>query len=189
MIPINLIRQYYFCPRIVYFNLLTDIKPIFPKHIELGNDYHLLQYQLTKNRKFKKLKIDYEKILTEFYLENKELNINGIVDLAFICKDEIIPVEYKFIENKPSFAYILQTVGYGILLEKEFKKPFKRGFIIYSNNIKFYQIILDEKLKNNFSKTLKNIEKILENGILPNSSASEAKCSQCEYLNYCDDRI
>lgn len=26
-------------------------------------------------------------------------------------------------------------------------------------------------------------------GVFPNSSASEKQCSQCEYLNFCDDRF
>ena len=189
MIPINLIRQYHFCPRIVYFNLLTNIKPVYPRHVNLGSEYHQLQYNLTKNRKFKKLQIDYKDILLEKYLENEELNINGKVDMAFVCDDEIIPIEFKFMDKKPSYAYILQVVGYGILLEKEFGLPFKRGFIIYANNIKFFPININEKVKNDFLNTIKKIEQIEKAGILPHSSADENKCSQCEYLNYCDDRI
>jgi len=189
MIAVNLIRQYHFCPRIVYFNLLTNIKPVFPRHTDLGKEYHKLQYQLTKNRKFTKLHINYKEILLEKYLEDELLHINGIVDLAFICDDEVIPVEFKFIEKKPSYAYILQVVGYGLLLERKFGLPFKRGFIVYSNNIKFHQITFNEKLKEDFLTTVKEIEKIEELGILPYSSADEKKCSQCEYLNYCDDRI
>ena len=80
-------------------------------------------------------------------------------------------------------------VGYGLLLERRFSIPFKRGFIVYSNNIKFHQITFNEKLKEDFFKTVKEIEKIEELGILPYSSADENRCSQCEYLNYCDDRI
>lgn len=189
MIPINLIRQYYFCPRIVYFQLLTNIKPIYPRHTQLGKEYHQLQYKLIKHRRFKKLNIDYKNILTEKYLENEQLGINGKVDMAFICEKEVVPVEFKFIEKKPSYAYILQLAGYGILLEKEFNIPFNRGFIIYSNNIKFYKIVFNEKIKDDFLKTIDNIKEIVKRGILPYSSANENKCSQCEYINYCDDRI
>jgi len=50
MIPINLIRQYHFCPRIVYFNLLTNIKPIYPRHVSLGDAYHQMQEKLGVNK-------------------------------------------------------------------------------------------------------------------------------------------
>lgn len=189
MIPINLIRQYKFCPRIVYFNLLTNIKPIYPRQVSLGSDYHDLQNEMIKSRKFKKFNIEFEEILYDKYLENVELNICGKVDLAFLCEDEVIPVEFKHIEKKYSYSHILQLVGYGLLLEKEFNKKLTKAFIIYSNNMKFHKIEILDKHKKDFFEVVKDIEEILKNDIMPNSSADENKCAQCEYLNFCDDRF
>ena len=84
---------------------------------------------------------------------------------------------------------MLQVIGYGILLERRYNLEFKRGFIIYSNNIKFYPINVTKTLKDDFFKTIEKIKNIIDKGNLPFSSASENKCSQCEYLNFCDDRI
>jgi len=189
MIPINLIRQYKFCPRIVYFNLLTNIKPIFPRQVSLGSDYHDLQNEMIKSRKFKKFHIEYEEVLNDKYFENESLNICGKVDLAFLCKDEIIPCEFKYIDKKPSYSHILQLVGYGLLLQNEYQKQFKTAFIIYSNNMKFYKINITDKHKKDFFETIKKCEQIIKNDILPNSSCDENQCRQCEYLNYCDDRF
>jgi len=190
MIPINLIRQYHFCPRIVYYNLLTNIKPIYPRHVSLGNDYHKLQEKLSKNRKFKKLKIDYEKLIINKYLEDDDLKISGIIDLAFITKDQVIPIEFKGnLTKKPTYSHILQLYGYGYLLRKHYKLDFKQAFILYDKGIKFHHINITSKIQNDFFKTIKNIKQIIKKGILPHSSATEKQCSQCEYLNFCDDRI
>ena len=189
MIAINLIRQYLFCPRIVYFNLLTNIKPIYPRHVKLGEDYHILQHKLLSHRRFKKLNINYNKIIVEKYLEDEVLEIDGKVDMAFICDEEIIPVEFKFIDKKPSLSHKLQLAGYAILLERNYNLAVKTGIIIYGNNIKFYRIIIDENLKNKFFEVLSKIKDIENSGIFPNSSASENQCLQCEYLNFCDDRF
>jgi CRISPR-associated exonuclease Cas4 len=189
MIPINLIRQYHFCPRIVYFNLLTNIKPIYPKHVQLGVEYHNLQEKLSKNRKFKKLNIDYKKVILDKYLENHTLDIVGKVDLALITETSVIPIEFKNIDRKPSYSHILQLYGYGYLLSCEYDLEFKEAFVVYSNNLKLHHINITPKIKKDFIKTLDNIKNILDKGIFPNSSASEAKCSQCEYINFCDDRI
>lgn len=190
MIPMNLIRQYTFCPRIVYYNLLTNLKPIFPRQVSLGVEYHTLQEKLSKNRKFKKLDIDYTEVILDKYMEYEALNICGKVDLALISDDEVIPVEFKFIEaKKPSYSHKLQLYGYGRLLSHHYEKPFKRAIIIYSNNMKLFKVEVTEKLKDDFFKTLKAIEAIERKHILPNSSANELQCSQCEYLNYCDDRF
>ena len=189
MIPINLIRQYKFCPRIVYYNLLTNIKPIYPRQVNLGSDYHELQEEMLKSRKFKKFHIDFEEIISDKYFENENFNICGKVDLAFICKDEIIPCEFKDIEKKPSYSHVLQLVGYGIILQKEYDKKFEKAYIIYGNNIKFHKIEITKRHIKDFFDVIKNIEKILKNDILPNSSANESQCLQCEYLNFCDDRF
>ena len=45
------------------------------------------------------------------------------------------------------------------------------------------------KIKKDFFDTLKNIEQIVKKDTLPNSSADENRCGQCEYLNFCDDRF
>ncbi len=190
MIPISLIRQYIFCPRIVYYNLLTNIKPIYPRQVSLGNEYHTLQDRLSKNRKFKKLNIKYDEFVLNKYIENKDLNICGIVDLAFLSKDEVTPIEFKFINTKkPSYSHILQLYAYGLLLSKKYEKNFNQAIISYSNNMKIFKININDKIKNDFLKVLKEIEKIVKNDILPNSSADQYKCSQCEYLNFCDDRF
>ena len=189
MIPINLIRQYKFCPRIVYFNLLTNIKPVYPRQVNLGSEYHRLQTKMLKSRRFDKLGIEYDEILYEKYMEDYSLGICGIVDLAFVCNKTIIPVEFKDMEKKPSYSHVLQLVGYGLLLEKKYDLKFEKAFIIYSNNIKFYKIDITQKHKKDFINIINSCEELLNKAVFPNSSASESKCLQCEYLNYCDDRF
>jgi len=190
MIPISLIRQYVFCPRIVYYNLLTNIKPIYPRHISLGEDYHKLQEALSKNRKFIKLNIDYKDIILDTYIENEDLNLCGKLDLLLICDDEIIPIEFKWTDNKkPSYSHILQLYGYGLIASKEYEKNFTKSMIVYSNNMKIFNINITDKIKDDFFKIVKSIENIVKESILPNSNADDIKCSQCEYLNFCDDRI
>ncbi len=190
MIPINLIRQYTFCPRIVYYNLLTNIKPSFPRQVSLGSDYHILQEKLSVNRKFKKLNIQYREVILEKYIENEKLNICGIVDLALLSDEEVTPIEFKFVDSKkPSYSHVLQLYGYGILLSEKYNKDFKRAFISYSNNMKIFKIEITRKIEEDFFNVLSKIVKIVDANMLPESSADEKKCSQCEYLNYCDDRF
>jgi CRISPR-associated exonuclease Cas4 len=190
MIPVNLIRQYIFCPRIVYFSLLTNIKPIYPKHVRLGEEYHNIQEKLSKNRKFKKLNIEYHDIVQNRYYEDQKYNICGKVDLALICDDEVIPLEFKSSNSKKlQKGHIMQTIGYGILLSKEYNKKFKKAFVVYNNNLKLFQIDIQIPLKIEFFEYIKKIEKIVKNETFPNSSANENQCMQCEYINYCDDRF
>ena len=187
MIDINLIRQYIFCPRVVYFHLFSNIKPSFPRHVQLGHRYHDKQNALLTHRRFKKLQINYTQIISDYYLSNESIGLKGIVDIGFVCEDEVVACEYKFVK-KPQFSHILQVVGYSLLMEREFNKPAKRGYIIYGKNIKFQPVNI-LKYKKNFFEVLEKINFIYENEIFPDSSAAGDKCSQCEYINFCDDRF
>jgi CRISPR-associated exonuclease Cas4 len=149
-----------------------------------------MQEKLSKNRKFTKLNIEYEDVIMDKYFEDEKIGIAGKIDLALICKDEIIPIEFKDVETKkPTYSHILQLYGYGYLLSKNYNLDFKQAFIIYQNNIKLHHINITSKIKNDFFDTVDKIKQILDDDILPNSSANETKCSQCEYINFCDDRI
>jgi CRISPR-associated exonuclease Cas4 len=190
MIPVNLIRQYHFCPRIVYFNLLTNIHPVYPRHVSQGEAYHHIQEKLSRHRKFKKLNVDFDKVITGQYIEDDVLGIVGKIDLALLSKTEVIPIEFKQrYTHKPVWGHVLQLYGYGHLLSKYYGRNCERAFVIYEQNIKLHPIKMNDTIKNKFLETLAQIKQIEHSGIFPNSSASVEKCSQCEYLNFCDDRI
>jgi CRISPR-associated exonuclease Cas4 len=190
MIALHLIRQYHFCPRIVYYYLLTDIKPAYPRHVSLGEEFDALQTRLSKNRKFQKLHIDFEEVIQKKYLESNKLGICGEIDLALIGREEVVPVEYKHLKQKRiKLGHILQLYGYGRLLSETYKRVFERALVIYDKKLKFEQIVVTSQIRKSFFDTLEAIREIEQKGIMPNSSASEPQCKQCEFLNFCDDRF
>ncbi len=190
MIQVNLIRQYIFCPRIVYFNLLSNIKPVYPMHVEQGSIYHKKQDNLFSIRDFTKLNISYNEKLNNVYLEDETLGLCGLVDMCFICDNEVIAVEYKD-TNKSSISYAhkMQLAAYSLLLSNTYKKDSSRCIIIYGNNVRFHEVFIKEQDILQLKKILSKINKMVEKAVFPDSSAGEKKCLQCEYLNYCDDRF
>lgn len=190
MIQVNLIRQFIFCPRIVYFNLLSNIKPVYPLHVEHGSIYHNKQDKLFAIRDFVKLNITYNEKLNNIYIEDENLNLCGIVDTCFICDDEVVVVEYKNTNKSHiSYSHKMQLTAYSLLLSNKYHKCCRRGIIIYSNNLKYYEVLITENDIKNLHKILSKINEMVEKAVFPDSSAGDKKCLQCEYLNYCDDRF
>lgn len=187
MILISHIRQFIFCPRILYFYTFCDIKPLYPEYVSLGTQYHNRQNELFKSRKFLKFKLPIIKVYNNLYLQ--DLSMSGIADLVIECKDEIIVAEYKN-QNKPilSTGAKMQLIAYSILASKYLNKPFSKIMLICSNNLKFkiFDITNDDLIK--FDKVINSIKKMIDQEIFPHSNASMAACMQCEFKNYCDDR-
>lgn len=190
MIPVNLVRQFIFCPRIVYFNLLSNIKPVFPLHVYQGNLYHGKQDSLFSIRDFTKLHIEYNEKINNIYIEDENLNLCGIVDTCFICDDEVVVVEYKnTCKGRISYSHKMQLTAYSLLLSSKYNKRCNRGIIIYGNNLKYHEVNIGKNDIDNLYNILFKIDDLVKKAIFPDSSAGEKQCLQCEYLNYCDDRF
>lgn len=190
MLAISLIREYLFCPRILYFYTLSNISPKYPLHVNLGHSFHLKQDILLKSRSFARLKLDNFSLIKPFMLKDEELGIYGIFDLAFLLEDEVIPLEYKNLAfKKLYFSHKMQLSAYGMLLERLYKKTFKRAIIVHGNNLKCTSLNITKDDKSNLLEIIKNMQDLVKAGLFPSSSASDAKCLPCEFLNYCDDRF
>ncbi len=83
---------------------------------------------------------------------------------------------------------ILQLTAYGLLLQEKYDLPCQMGFILYETRGKTHQINFDEKRIQQVMIIRDKILNDLENSYMPDSPATPAQCTQCEYLNHCNDR-
>lgn len=185
-IPISLIRQHIFCPRIPYFELLYEVKVEKPYWTKIGQDHHKIMQSALKRVNFSRLGIRSKSITPKFNLKLSDENMNyyGVVDCLLITMENVIPVEFKLQGDAISLSHELQLSAYGILAEKIFNKKFETGLIIYGKREKIAICKRNDKV-------IKVVDEIISNLSLisvPESNAQISKCAQCEFLNYCNDR-
>ena len=194
-IPISMLRQFYFCPRIVFFSEFKDIQPVYGEWVNKGMDFHTRQEMLIKRRNLENLGIPKRaKLKTEIKLKSTAYNLHGVCDAAFFFVDQkgnnkIVPLEFKTSE-KISFVTgaELQIAAYAMLLEEQYSCTIDEGFILYGSKGKTYSVKINKEMKNKVKNTTARITSMFEMPIIPDSSATEKQCSQCEYLNFCADR-
>ena len=63
------------------------------------------------------------------------------------------------------------------------------GFIVFEKNAKTIPIEVDEKQKKELISLVEKIIEMIKKEKLPYSDATEEKCTQCEFENYCNDRF
>ena len=187
MILVSHIRQFVFCPRILYFYTFCDIKPVYPEYVNSGSQYHNRQNELFKNRKFIKFKLPIIKAHSNLYLQNQSMQ--GIADLVLECQNEIIVAEFKN-QNKPILnkGTKMQLIAYSKLASSHFAKPFSKIMLICGSNLKFKIFDIKSNDLAQFDSLIGQIDKMIEREQFPQSYASLAACMQCEFKNYCDDR-
>lgn len=191
-IPISMLRQYCFCPRIPYFYLVRQIVPAEKVWMRQGIDEHTRQSMLNKRRNLSRYGIDSENwtILHNVELFSETKSLHGICDAIIKAPLENILLEFKNTENLfNNTGSKIQLCAYALCYEEMFQTNVNRGFILYGKKGKCYEIAFDNELREKTEKTRDAIIKTIIKGTLPDSSAESNKCSQCEFFNFCSDRF
>lgn len=187
-LPISLIRQFLFCPRIPWFRQNIDREYRQPLWVKQGKEYQQRRESLLGKRPlFRNANQTGYSQKFDVKVQNTALAIHGRVDGVLETRNEIIPVEIKLNAGKPTRGHMLQLVGYGLCLESK-KFPAHRGIIVTGARQRRHEIRFTPALRADFLRTLENLRKVVAHPFLPPSSASLAKCAQCEHQNQCQDR-
>ncbi len=187
-IPVNLIRQWRYCPRVVFYMELMKIPVYRHAWIKQGIDFHELQKKLWRRRSYLRFKIESGTHHHNLSLCCNEVGLHGIVDMAIETDEMVYPVEFKLSPGSKKVGDILQLAAYSILLEKEFNKPSSTGFLAGGGK-DIHVIDIDNQKKRDVLVIADSIRRMLERGLKPESSATAKQCCACEFINYCNDRL
>ena len=187
-IPAEIIRQWCFCPRIVYYRKLLNLSACKPLWVEQGENTHLVLKSLLRRRRFSKLGIDKGQYYYDYFVKSEKHSINGKVDLIVECENAVYPFDYK-LGAKIHRGQMMQMLVYAIMVKEMFSKPVPFVTLLYGEKGKMIKTmdVTEENLLD-VLKLCDEIRKMIDIGIKPNSNASIKQCIQCEYLNHCNDR-
>lgn len=161
--------------------------------VERGKKAHIDIERLMKRRDLARIGLSkLYNLKQEISLSSEKLHIHGICDGFIETKDpkHFFPFEIKSSPTpQPSRSAALQLCAYAMMLEEHLGSQIKTGFILCGIKTKVYPIQLNEQIR---EETISCINRIIEDcdlSIVPDSDANEGKCSQCEFLNFCADRL
>ena len=187
-IPANIIRQWCFCPRVVYYRELLNLQSYKPLWVKQGEDKHLSFKDLIRRREFAKLGLSKGIRYFDLSIESEKYDLYGVVDLIIECENAVYVVDYKT-GDKIYRGQIMQMIAYCLLAQERFNKPAPYGIFLYGDRGRLNKMIeIKEKDIQELLSTCNQINDMLSKGVKPNSDASIHQCMQCEYLNHCNDR-
>lgn len=188
-LPISLLRQHVFCPRIPYFSEVLGFVPEKPFWVALGTSHHDREKHLARNRTLTRFLLEDARRHFDHPLLAPGLALHGVVDLLLETDSEVVPVEFKS-RHAPRFrGQILQLIAYGLAAAECFQKSFTRGLMVWGNRGRTVVYSATEEWTAMAIRTRDAILKDIETATIPETSASPGKCCQCEYLNACNDRL
>lgn len=188
-VPVHLLRQYAFCARIPFFMEMMGVRPPAPMWVAQGQRYHQRQVKLTRERSAKRFGLQQPVFHYNVELRSDQFGLHGVCDLVLETEDAVYPVEIKMRAEKLRRGHLLQLAAYAMLAETAFAKSAPWGYFLYEKSGKTRRIILTSQIRSQVTRTTHALLRLFQAPHMPDSPASIPQCTQCEYLNFCNDRF
>lgn len=188
MFTVTDLKNYIYCPRIIYFKNLHQFSEPLENNslVKEGSNFHKKRFKYQNY--IKKIFKEYESNKKEVKIYDEDIDICGIVDEIFFSTKETIPVEYKFSEYMGEIheTHLIQLTLYALLIKRNYNVTVLKGYIVYTRGaIKCIEVVFE---KEDFANCLENInmmKKIFLGQYIPNLNLNIEKCNSCYFKKIC----
>lgn len=194
------IKQYFYCPRIVFFRyLIPHFKPTTYKMVE-GKLRQIEETQLEKRRSLvrfgikspwpkKRWEEDQIKKCFNLRLTSERLGLSGSIDMAIVTPQEAIPVDFKdgafSLGDTVALHHKYQLLAYGLLLEDTFKVKCERGFVYSLEDGSTKMVHFSQGARDFLLGKIRKIRRMLRDEIMPEPTPFRGRCKECEFKPLC----
>lgn len=178
------LKQYFVCPRILYYHAcLPDIRPITHK-MELGQRRHRTETPNAIRRHYGISNIK-ERYLN-VSLKSKLLGLSGQVDEIIQTASGYIPVDYK-LSRKVSQHFKLQVTAYAMLIEAHHDVTVEYGILYLMQARRHEKIEITLSNRRKVKRTLDRMHLIADTQVCPTPTNKRYLCRECEFRRFCND--
>ncbi len=183
------LRQYTYCPRIVYYRYcLPTIRPV-TFNMEAGKTAHQEEAGRERRRSLRAYGVEQGERRFDVEVDSPRLGLRGRVDMVIYRPEEVIPIEYKNSPGRSGRHVLLQLAAYGMLLEEVAGVPAERGFIYYIPARRAREVVLAASLRSGVEATVLAMRGMIEEERMPPPPRRRAQCEICEFHRFCNDVV
>lgn len=182
MFSIEDIRQFVYCPRIIYFRYVLRNIPRTTIKMRKGSDQHEIwrKRQIQRGNK--------SDIFFGLYFKSEEIGLCGLLDAIEFDGETAIPIELKTGSNFGDCVaphHRAQIIAQCVLIESCLNVHVKHGIVLYSSSRNQFIVDFGDEERLWLEKTLSKMRDIVFFEEVPDVCDLEAKCTDCEYWAWC----
>lgn len=176
------IRQFVYCPRIIYFRYVLRARVMGTIKMKRGSRRH---------SKWKEKQIRRGENTDTYYgifLENAGLGLFGLIDAIDYDGKVARPIELKTGKHSPSTVpqhHRGQIVAECVLVESCLQTTVDEGVVLYESSGNEVAIEMTDARRVWLLKTLEKMRQIVTEELIPSPLESSPKCTDCEYWAVC----
>jgi CRISPR-associated exonuclease Cas4 len=188
------IKQFMYCPRVVYFERVMHARPIMGSQQAQSKEEHVhLEEKERKRKTAVWISNEFESAEKSYRLPlaSEKLRLRGVLDLLLILQGELLPVEYKNTRSDKGRIrthHKYQLTGYALLLEEAFGKTVLRGVANYVPEKLALIVDITPAMKRFTIRIISEVSRISREQFLPPVSVPPSKCHGCGYFWVCQHK-
>ena len=181
------VKQYVYCPRVVYFSYFLPVRRPTTYKMEEGKLEHEHIAELEQRRSLKAYGLFDGERQFNVNLYSKRLELTGKLDMVITTASEVIPVDFKNTGGTAGLNHKYQLTAYALLVEDQWQRPVRRGFIYLVPQKKAQEITITPGMRLFVKESLARIRDMMEREAMPHTTRHRARCIDCEFRNFCND--
>ncbi|MFZ5864059.1 MAG: CRISPR-associated protein Cas4 [Nitrospirota bacterium] len=181
------LKQYEYCPRIVFYQYVLPVEKVSTYKMEAGKAQEARLDVLEKRRKLVRYGLGDGRRRFHVWLSSERLGLSGKLDLLIETDSKRYPVDFKFTSGGVRANHRAQLGAYALLIEDVMGGRVERGFIYLIPRQDAEDVLITEELRASVTDALDVIRTMVRDEVLPPPTPHRARCTECEYRNYCGD--
>jgi CRISPR-associated exonuclease Cas4 len=215
MFTVTDLKQWHYCPRIVYYTYcLPGVRPAPTPKMSLGQAANQTAEAREHRRTLRAYGLKYGWRAFDLWLESDQLGLCGRLDMlianpsnpdrsaepsataAYLPEEvaELIPVDYKDSSWPPGadrrcaqYNWQVQLAAYALLLESVYGRPVNRGFIYYIPARRARRTPITPDLRRAVYDALTMVAELIQAERYPAPPDDRRRCAACEFRRFCND--
>jgi CRISPR-associated exonuclease Cas4 len=182
------LKQYIFCPRILYYHTcLPDVRPVTYK-MEAGIQVHEMEHKRSVRRSMKITEIERGDRMFDVALQSQTLGLSGQIDEIIHIGDRYIPVDYK-LARKAGYHFKVQVAAYAMLVESTFQTRVEQAILYLTLSKLSVDVRITDGLRREVYKAIETMRDIAAREAIPPPTEYRQRCIDCEFRRFCNDVI
>ena len=182
------LKQYIFCPRILYYHTcLPDVRPVTYK-MEAGIQVHEVEHKRSVRRSMNIVDIDEGERMFDVALQSQALGLSGQIDEIIHIGDRYIPVDYK-LARKAGYHFKGQVAAYAILVESTFQTRVEQAILYLTLSKLSVDVRITDGLRREVYKAIETMRDIATLETIPPPTEYRQRCIDCEFRRFCNDVV
>ena len=184
---VNDLKQYAYCQRIVFYQYAMPVQRKATFKMEHGKVVEAKLEQLERRRKLREYGLAEGTRRFQVWLTSQRLVLSGRLDLLISTPRGGFPVDFKDTREPVRHNHHVQLCAYALLVEDSLCQPVSTGFIYRVPRDDVVVVDITPELRLETLAMLQAIREMIQAERMPPPTPVRARCTDCEYRNYCGD--